>query len=325
MVRFLKKTVFFFALMAVIDLSCGLGFNMLKQHAKGGDTRKNYYIAEQSCDDILVLGSSRAARHYDPRVLEEASGLSCYNAGEPGCGVITAYARYRMVADRKTPKMVLYEVSPRFDYFKGEDNSKYLGRVRQYADKLPVKAMFLDLGDNLERLRLLSNMYKNNSFIVHNVIDNLSGSKDNKGFKPLKGVMKADGIYKSKKKKEFEVDSVKLAYMEKLIDELIEKDVKVCFLVSPKGISKEDAANEESEYAPIVDLCRKYNVPFINHTFMDRISDHREYFHDFVHFNYEGAGVYTKVISEELKQRSLWSECQKRLRNDERRRMLPTR
>lgn len=301
MVRFLKKIALFFALMAVIDLSCGLGFNMLKQHAKGGDTRKNYYIAEKCRDEILILGSSRAARHYDPRVLEEAFGLSCYNAGEPGCGIITAYARYRMVLEHQTPKMVIYEVSPRFDYFKGEDNSKYIGRVRQYADKPPVKAMFLDLGDNLERLRLMSNMYKNNSFIVHNVMDNLSGSKDDKGFKPLKGVMEADGTYKSQKEKQPEIDSVKFAYMEKLIGELVGRDVKVCFMVSPKGISKEDAADEESEYTPIVNLCRKYDVPFINHTFMDGISDHREYFHDFVHFNQEGAVAYTEAICNELK------------------------
>ena len=190
MVKYFKKIALFFVLIAIIDVMCGFGFNVLKKHAKGSDTHKNYYIAEECAADILILGSSRAARHYDPNVVENSFGFSCYNAGEPGCGIITAYARYGSVAARKTPKLVIYEVSPRFDYFKGEDNSKYLGRVRQYADKPLVKAMFLDLGDNLEQLRLLSNMYKNNSSIVHNVVDNLMG-QDNKGFEPLQGVMKA--------------------------------------------------------------------------------------------------------------------------------------
>lgn len=300
MVKYLKKIALFFALVAFIDVFCGFGFDQLKKHAKSGDTGKNYYIAEKCADDILILGSSRAARHYDPKVVEESFGQSCYNAGEPGCGIITAYARYKMIAERKTPKMVIYEVSPRFDYFKGEDNSKYLGRVRQYADKPLVKAMFLDLGDGLEGIRLLSNMYKNNSFIVHNVMDIFSGEKDNRGFKPLRGIMK-EGRYKKAKEELPEVDSIKLAYMEKLIVELQRQDVKVCFMVSPKGISIDDAAKEEAEYEPLIRLCQKYDVPFINHTYMEGISDHHDYFHDFVHLNREGAAIYTKAVCGELR------------------------
>ena len=300
MVKYLKMIALFFALVAVIDVVCGFGFDQLKKHAKGGDTRKNYYIAEECADDILILGSSRAARHYDPKVVEESFGLSCYNAGEPGCGIITAYARYGMISARKAPKLVIYEVSPRFDYFKGEDNSKYLGRVRQYADKPVVRAMFLDLGDKLEGLRLLSNMYKNNSFIVHNLMDNMHG-KDNNGFEPLQGTMKEKGVYTKLKETQQEVDSIKLAYMERLIIELQQRNVKICFLVSPKGIGKEEAAKEEAEYAPICSLCRQYDVPFINHTYLEGISNHREYFHDFVHLNIEGASTYTKTVCEELR------------------------
>lgn len=301
MVKFLKKIALFFALITVIDVACGIGFNVLKKHANGGDTRKNYYIAEECAEDILILGSSRAARHYDPKVVEESFGFSCYNAGEPGCGIITAYARYGLVAARKNPKMVIYEVSPRFDYYKGDDNSKYLGRVRQYADKPIVKAMFFDLSDNLEKFRLLSNMYKNNSFIVHNVMDNLSGNKDNKGFEPLHGVMKDGTKYKPHREKVIEVDSVKLSYMEKLIVDLQEKDIRLCFVVSPKAISREDAALEYFEYEPIINLCQKYDIPFINHLFMDGISNHRQYFHDYNHFNRNGASIYTKAICKELK------------------------
>lgn len=300
MVKYLKKIALFFALVAVIDVACGFCFDQLKKHAKGGDTYKNYYIAEKCADDILILGSSRAARHYDPKVVEESFGLSCYNAGEPGCGIITAYARYEMITERKIPKMVIYEVSPRFDYFKGEDNSKYLGRVRQYANKPPVKAMFLDLGDNLEGLRLLSNMYKNNSFIVHNVMNNLGG-KDNRGFEPLKGEMKDNSLYKPKNTNDKEVDSVKLSYMEKMIVDFQKNGIKVCFVVSPKRTSLENAVMEEAEYEPIMNLCNQYGIPFINHTYMDGISDHREYFHDFVHFNLEGASIYTEAICDELK------------------------
>lgn len=171
--------------------------------------------------------------------------------------------------------------------------------MRQYADKPVVKAMFLDLGDNIERLRLLSNMYKNNTFLVHNLMDNMTGG-DNKGFIPLKGEMKVGKKYTHDVKKLPEIDSVKLLYMERLIVELQQQDVKVCFIVSPKAVSLEEAAKEEKEYEPIKNLCNQYGIPFINHTYIEGISDHRDYFHDFVHLNREGAAIYSKVFCDEM-------------------------
>lgn len=300
MIKFLKKVVLFFALMAVIDVACGFGFDVLKKNAKGGDTRKNYYIAEECCDDILILGSSRAARHYDPALLEDFLGMTCYNCGEPGCGIITAYARYKMVVERNSPKIVIYEVLPRFDYLKGEDYSKYLGRVRQYSNKPVVRAMFLEMGDNLEYLRLFSNMYRNNSFFLQNIMDNLQSHKDNKGFEPLFGFMKPDAKYNRIILNNPENDSIKLHYLEMLITELQQKDTKLFFVVSPKCISEEDASKEKVEYEPIIAMCMKYGVPFINYTYMEGISDNYRYFHDRMHLNQEGASAYTKAICKEL-------------------------
>lgn len=301
MIKFIKKIALFFALMAVIDVACGFGFNVLRRNAKGGDTHKNYYIAEECCDDILILGSSRAARHYDPKVLEDSLGMTCFNCGEPGCGIITAYARYQMIATRHKPKIVLYEVSPLYDYYILDDNSKYLGRVRQYADKAPVRKLFLELGDDLEGLRLLSNMYINNSFLFHNVIDCLMDDGNYKGFKPLYGTLKNDSKNSPKGNNNWQIDSVKYSYLEDLIRVLKIDGVNFCFMVSPRCIGKDEAALQDSDYVPIADLCKHYGVPFINHTYLDSISNRREFFQDFGHMNQDGARAYSIVASQDLK------------------------
>ena len=158
MKRFLIQIAVFFGLVAVIDVCCGFGFDYLKSHAKGGDTCKNYYLAERCEDDVLILGSSKAARHYVPSVIEDSLGLSCYNAGEPGCGIIPAYARYRMVAERHKPKLVVYEVTPSYDYFVADDYTKYLGPIRQYRDKKAVRELYSSFGDEWENVKALSNM-----------------------------------------------------------------------------------------------------------------------------------------------------------------------
>jgi hypothetical protein len=246
------------------------------------------------------LGSSRAARHYDPKIITDKLGESCYNCGEPGCGIITAYARYKLVASHKKPKIVLYEVTPHFDYYKTDDYSKYLGRVRQYSDKPVIRNLFIELGDDLEKIRLLSKMYQNNSCITSNIKDNTTGSNDIDGYKPLKGTM-TPGTYQPTNYSVCGIDSVKLSYFEKLIVELQKDGVKIYFLVSPKAISREVAEIEKAEYEPIISLCNQYKIPFFNHLYMEEISDNTQYFHDFHHLNYEGAKKYTEKVCSELK------------------------
>jgi len=299
MIKFFKKISLFFALVALIDVACGYGFDFLKKNAKGGDTQKNYYIAEECADDILILGSSRAARHYNPIILEDSLGLSCYNCGEPGCGIITAYARYGMIETRHKPKLVVYEVSPNYDYFLTDDYSKYLGRVRQYADKHEVKNLYLQHGDELEGIRLLSNMYKNNSFLVHNVIDNVIKEKDNKGFTPLHGVMK-QSAQSAISNSEEKIDNIKFSYIERLIIKLQKDSIPLCFYISPRCINKNTASIQESQYELVKQLCHNYNVPFINHTYFEGISDNQSLFQDSGHMNEKGATFYSRVICKEL-------------------------
>lgn len=304
MIKYILKILLFFTIIACVDIFCGTAFNYLKAHAKSGDTQKNYYISEQCKDDIIIMGSSRAVRHYVPGIIQDSLNLSCYNCGEQGCGIITAYARYKLISDRHKPRMIVYEVTPGFDYFKTDDYSKYLGRVRQYADKEVIKNMFIEFGDKWEKVRLLSNMYKNNSFIVHNIMDNiLSDNKQFRGFKPLKGMIIDSTIHeKVINGKNIQVDSLMFAYMEKMIIELKGNNIPLLFMVSPRFGSNDDKRNNMSEYSPLIELCMKHEVPFINHTYnLRQISNNSNYFHDFGHMNKLGAEEYTKAICMELK------------------------
>lgn len=305
MVRYIKKVFIFFLLIVLIDLLCGYFFQYLRVQAKGGDTHKNYYIGEMCIDDVLILGSSRAARHYNPIVFEDSLGMSCYNCGEPGCGIITAYARYKMIISRHKPKLIIYELTPSFDYLKTDDYSKYLGRVRQYSYKPEIKHMFIQLGDKLERLRLLSNLYVNNSFILFNVLDYINRKDDNanKGFYALDGSMRADakpGCWE--KKNEIDVDSIKLSYIESLISQTRNDSIPICFILSPKFLEYTGEKNTALDHEPIVKLCKRYDVPFINHIYMKGISDNPKLFQDYEHMNYRGATAYSDSICKELKE-----------------------
>lgn len=306
MKKFVLKIVLFFALMTVIDLSCGYAFQLLISKAKYGDTHKNNYIANVCTDDVIILGSSHAARHYVPSVIEDSLGVTCYNCGEPGCGIIPAYARYKMITERRKPRLIIYEATPGYDYFVSDDYSKYLGRVRQYSNIKPVAEMYNKLGDELEPLRLKSNLYRNNSKIIQNFMDLVIPNKNYQGYVPLFGKLTKDAVAKRKETqvekdiKSREIDTLKLSYVEKLFVDSKKEGVTVLCIISPRfNPSKE---GNDNDYLPAKELCKKYGVPYIDNRIYDDITGEMELFQDFGHLNDKGARKYTASLIPLLKQ-----------------------
>lgn len=298
--RFILKASLFFGLVAIIDVVSGFAFKELIAKAGFGKTFKGYYIANICSDDIIILGSSHANRHYVPRILQDSLNLSCYNCGEPGCGIIPAYAHYKMIVERKKPRLVIYETTPVYDYYVSDDYSKYLGRVRQYSDKKPVAELFEVFGDELQPLRLMSNMYRNNSSIVHNLMDLVVPTKDYRGYGPLFGVLTSDEIKQisktlvDKEIKSHDIDSLKLAYVEKLFTDIVADGVRMVCIISPQyGVSSNQSIEE---YIPVIELCERLNIPFIDNREYAGITGDMELFQDFGHLNDKGAKKYTASL-----------------------------
>lgn len=260
MKKFLLKVALFFVLVAVLDVICGWGFDILRSKARGGQTHKNEYIANECVDDILILGSSKADHHYVPSVFEDSLGLTCYNAGGMGCGIIPAYVRYKMVSERKKPKLVIYEVTPGYDYLVDNGYSSYLGVIRQYTDNKMVRDVYIDFSDELEGLRLVSNMYHNNSKLIMNVKDLLAKSDEFKGYEPLYGKMSTPKNNSAEKANEtVSVDTLKWSYMERLVEKTKKDSVPLVFIISPSYGGKLSA-----DYEPIIQFCKKNGIPLID-------------------------------------------------------------
>ena len=82
MKKFLFRIVLFFALILVVDVVVGKVFAYMVDNAKGGDNGRNNYICNTVNADVLVFGSSRAFHHYNPIIIEDYLGKSCYNCGQ---------------------------------------------------------------------------------------------------------------------------------------------------------------------------------------------------------------------------------------------------
>ncbi len=299
MKKFFIKLSLFLVAMVSIDIASGAVFEYLTSEAKYGETYSSNYISNLCTDEIIILGSSYADRDYVPFVIQDSLGLSCYNCGEPGCGIIPAYARYKLIAERKPPRLVIYAITPDYDYFVSEDYTKYLGRIRQFSKLMPVSELFDSFGDELDSIRLLSNLYRNNSYLIQNLMDYFVPTVDYRGYGPLYGELTEESAMRDslaqvrKDTMAHDVDSLKLSYLEKLFAAIKADEVNVICISSPMFAPN---AEIDSHFLPARKLCDKYDIPFLDYRNFDGITGHRDLFHDFGHLNDKGANQYTELL-----------------------------
>jgi hypothetical protein len=295
MKRFIMKTILFFAVLIALDAACGVLFGRLVNTAKGGDTYLSNYICSKMKDECVIFGSSRGMHHYDPNIIGDSLGMSCWNCSLDGNGIILMYGRYKMMSERYAPKVLVYDVCTSFDLLDGDDN-KHLLRLRYFYDRPGIDSIFWNV-DKTERIKMLSNFYRYNSLWVQIVSDNIHPLQQNvKGYKPMDTSMTYEPKKKDTEKTEYRYDSLKLFYLEKLVVDCKKKGTRLVFAISPMYRMTDD-----SVYEPLKEICRKYKVLLINHYCDKRFVNTREYFSDSVHMNRTGATKYSKLLVEELK------------------------
>ena len=299
MKKFLLKIALFFAFLFVIDRVAGYTFSYMSEHSKGGYVKHHNYITDGVHEDLLVFGSSRAIHHYDPQIISDSLGLSCYNCGQDGNGILLFYGWWQIIKEHHHPKVIIYDITPGFDLNAGDDNHKYLGWLKELYERANVSDIFEDV-DKTEKFKMMSQMYRYNSKfhqIAADFVYPLYVVKAN-GFLPLQGEVDMMRIKKSQAKTKVQFDPLKISYLNKFIDEA--DGVKLIFAVSPMwyGIDTEDLA-------PIRDICHKRHIPFIDFSNDSKYVHNNAYFKDGTHLNARGADEFTRDLMMELRKRGL--------------------
>ena len=295
---FVLKLAFFFIGFLILDYSIGKVFDYIQVNAKGGATFRDNHICDELTCDILLLGSSRCEHHYNPMIISDSLGMSCYNAGQAGNGIIVAYARYLMMSERKKPRLVVYDIIPEFDLLKGYDNHRYLTWLKPRFDKDFIKEIFEDV-DKTEKYKMLSNLYKYNSHFIEIIIDYLHPISDSsiQGYEPLYGEMDKNKISSEtgdNKSDEYDFDPLKLNYIEKLIN-YAGRD-SILFTISPIWYGM-----DVESYKPLMELCKAKGVRLLDFANAPKYIHNDYFFKDGKHLNAKGADSFSRELINYLK------------------------
>ena len=292
MKKFLIYIICSCILLFLVDRGIGFVLDCLRENAKGGSTKELHYIANESTDDVVIFGSSRANHHYVPQIIEDSLGVTCFNMGQDGNGIVLMYGRYQMLLERYNPKLIIYDVGS-FDYSTIYDNSRYLDRLKEFYDKDCVRKEFIELADWKEQWKMESKMYRNNSKVMAIVGDNILCRKLNKGYTPLYGIVTDSAKYEYEiiDSTDWGLDSVKLSLFERFVCDTKDRDIPLVMFVSPVY-----AQSAKVDYIEAEKICAKYDVPFYYLMEMEGIASDYTMFQDRTHMNNTGAEKYTREI-----------------------------
>lgn len=296
MKRFIIRLLAFLLLIFIVDRGVGLGMKYMQEHAKGGYIGHHNKIIN-SDEDILIFGSSRAIHHYNPQIIKDSLGMSCYNCGQDGNGIILFYGWWQLMKDRHVPKIVIYDVNPGFDLFIGENNQKYLGWLRSEYDNKNIKQIFEDV-DYTEKYKMQSMMYRYNSKFLQNIVDFIHPIFKIKsdGFLPLKGELDEMKIKKKRRDSEIsKIDSLKLELIEKLVVDIKRHNSQVILVASPVWYGKEDM-----QFDALRRICKEHNVQFFNYSNNPKYLKNNRFFKDGSHLNARGADEFTRDLIKDL-------------------------
>lgn len=296
MKKFIRYTILFVAVIALLDIAFGYVNRAMEKRAHTA----NYHCCYKANEDILVLGSSYAVREVIPSILTDSLGLSCYNAGEAGNGVICAWARYNMFLHHHTPRLILYALTPGSDYVDmGNDYSKLLKSIKGYYGQDSIVAtIYEDMGDPMDAIRLRSAFVRYNSAWILSAKEALRPmQQDMHGYAPFYSTFTPYAIADTAGTEPVAIDEKKFAYFEALMRDATSRGICVICFLPPHYYNTYHAQSHE----PALALCRELSIPVIDNYNDPDYQARPELFGDKEHLNHTGAQIYTAQLAEHIK------------------------
>lgn len=103
----MRRFAIFAALILLLDQLLGFGLNLLSSRITTGESYGvvNAAVEAARSADVLFLGSSTTAHHYDPRIVAKRLRVEVFNAGVNGKNYDYSHGIMRLMARHGRPKL----------------------------------------------------------------------------------------------------------------------------------------------------------------------------------------------------------------------------
>ena len=297
----------------VVLISCFLVHGLISKGLRmvNSDTFGAWNAAMQgrAGAQIIISGSSRAAYHYDPRTIEQATGLTAFNIGRNGSqtdvqlGVLRAYLEHNQKPEVVVQNLDAFTfVTTREVY----DPALYV----PYLDDPAIYAMMKQLDPELIRgryLPLYNYTVEDMNFTWWLGLRSLVGINPRGnvylGFTPRYQSWTGDfAKFKAANPQgvSFPIEPKGIAALQSLIDLCKAQHIRLILVYSPEFLEMQRMTRDRSEiFAEFQTLAQRNDVPLWDYSGWAYGSD-REMFYNSQHLNADGAALFSTQFAHDL-------------------------
>lgn len=286
-------------LLVVADWAVGTWSEKMYYKSKYGIFHRQIYCLQESKEDLVIFGSSRADHQYVSSIFADSLGLSTYNAGSEGMCIYYQYAILDSYIERGSlPKLVVLDVQA-LDVAESAGATFTLEAALDrlaphYGEYKEIDRMFALEGWN-ERLKMLSKTYRYNSKLVQTIKCNYLPEPEDRGYEAVKGFLPDDVSYISEPNLFEIIEPMKVAYFQKFINLCKENNIPLLLVYSPLYRNSEGIALNKIE-----ELAQSNEVSFWNYS-NEPFLMKRENFRDINHLHDEGAHIWSSFLAHQIK------------------------
>ena len=301
MSRFLKYIFFVLCGFAILDVSSRFIFGYFFEHP-GKDSRIEAvykFVFHENPDNLVILGASRADRHYASQQIEDSLKISLFNYGFEGCSIVHQYLSLLKAIENGGLKLVILDLSTAQleEEWVHDRNSRY---YPYYWKNDTIKNVINKVEGKNMSFYMLSSLFQYNSQLFNLFIKD----KQYKGYSPLpfknsaveKIVSDKDPLVEYKEI-EHSVSPLANAYLGEMKKECEIHNIKFVVCISPSFVISEG----NDRY--IENLCKNINIDCWN---MSTTVEIPTFFSDETHLNEKGAELFTGFLIKKIKTEGLF-------------------
>jgi hypothetical protein len=260
--------------------------------------------------EIVISGSSRALTHYDPRTIEERTGLTAFNIGLNGSQTDMQLARLKTyLRHNKKPSLLIHNLDL-FSFQTTHGGAYDPGQYVPYLQEPPIYAALARIDPDVWKARFLPLYGYAAEDLRFNWILGAMGflgwnpPEDHfLGFRPRSSAwtedfvrfkaMNPDGV-------RFEIEAEGVKQMEELLRLCKGQGIKVVLIYSPEYREMQTFTRNRAQiFERFGELTYRFGVPVWDYS-SSPISARRENFYNSQHLNAKGAMTFSKDLAENL-------------------------
>ena len=312
MKKFLLKIALFFCSVSIIAIASDIWISKTlatsESYAMGDAKIWNDILDKEINDEVLIYGSSRAWRHFDPEVIEQETGMQAYNFGVDGHAFDIQHLRHELYLKyNKAPKVIIYSVDVNtLGMQKGLYNDEQFLPFF-YSDSLfnAYTKKYTNFSSTEYHIPLTrySGRKKALTYFIKETIHWPQSKMRTKGFKASDETWNTDYEKARKNKTSYhkDIDQNMVKRFDSFLKEAHSKHISVILMYTPEHLLGQSLIENREAIISVFDSLAKANkIPFIDYS-KDTMNTNKDYFYNSLHLNAKGVKAFNTLYLEDLK------------------------